>query len=233
MEFLRAIGRFILTQLAILGFLLLAPAILVGLSLFAIAGGAGSNPGFLAFFYMAAGPFVSAIWTMIVLQVRNVYRARRETGESYKYDLRRHRAVWGYMLYGFFGTLVAEVAFVLLFHALSKSPVGFFAAAPFVVFAPMIAGFVWPARKRSYTSGQSAETVAMQSKLRAASLRIACLKSNGKSDEEMLGLLDGDDHEAVLFQASLANTDELRACPAGSMGELVHKRNQRYLRETR
>ena len=60
MEFLRAVGRFILAQLAILGFLLLAPAILVGVSLFAITGGAGSNSGFLAFFYMAAGPFARA-----------------------------------------------------------------------------------------------------------------------------------------------------------------------------
>ena len=36
MEFLRAVGRFILTQLAILGFLLLAPAIFVGVSLFVL-----------------------------------------------------------------------------------------------------------------------------------------------------------------------------------------------------
>ena len=50
MEFLRAVGRFILTQLAILGFLLLAPAIFVGVSLFVIVGGAGRNPGMLAFF---------------------------------------------------------------------------------------------------------------------------------------------------------------------------------------
>jgi hypothetical protein len=135
------------------------------------------------------------------------------------------------MLYGFFGTLVAEVAFVLLFHCVSRSPVVFFAVAPFVLFAPMIAGSAWHVRKRSYTSGKSAETVAMENKLRAASLRIACLKRNGKNGEEILGLLDGDDHGAVLFQASLDNMDELRACPAGSMGELVHKRNQRYLRE--
>jgi hypothetical protein len=96
----------------------------------------------------------------------------------------------------------------------------------------MIAASVWHARKRSSTSGKSAETAAMQNKLRAAALRIARLKRNGKSDEEILGLLDGDDHEAVLFQASLANMDELRAHPAGSMGELVYKRNQRYLGET-
>ena len=232
MEFLRAVGRFILMQLAILGFLLVAPAIFIGVSLYVIAGKAGSNPGMLAFFYMAAGPFVSAVWTMIVLQVRRVRRVTGGDVRSYQCSVRGHLAAWGYMLYGFFGTLVAEVAFVLLFHAVSKSPLVFFAMAPFVVFAPLIAGLVWQARKGSYTSSKSAKTVAMQSKLRAASLRIACLKRNGKSDEEILGLLDGDDHDAVLFQASLANMDELRAYPAGSMGELVYKRNQRYLRET-
>ena len=46
MEFLRAVGRFILAQLAILGFLLLAPAILVGVSLLLRSRAArGSNPG--------------------------------------------------------------------------------------------------------------------------------------------------------------------------------------------
>jgi hypothetical protein len=231
MEFLNAVGRFILTQLAILGLLLLAPAIFFAVSLFVIAGGAGSNPGFLAFFYMAAGPFVSGVWTMIVCQVRRIKRVTGGDVRSYKESMQGHLAAWGHLLYGFFGTLVAEVAFVLLFHCVSRSPVVFFAAAPFVVFAPIIAGSAWHARKRSYTPGKSAETVAMQNKLRAASLRIARLKRNGKNGEEILGLLDGDDHKAVLFQASLDNMDELRACPAGSMGELVHKRNQRYLRE--
>ena len=113
MEFLRAVGRFILMQLAILGFLLVAPAIFVGVSLYVIAGKAGSNPGMLAFFYMAAGPFVSAVWTMIVLQVRRVRRVTGGDVRSYKCSVRGHLAAWGYMLYGFFGTLVAEVAFVL------------------------------------------------------------------------------------------------------------------------
>jgi hypothetical protein len=139
MEFLRAVGRFILAQLAILGFLLLAPAILVGVSLFAIAGGAGSNPGFLAFFYMSAGPFVSGVWTMIVLQACNTYRVRKATGE-YKYDLRRHLVVWGYLLYGFFGMLVAEVVFCFLYHG-GANPKVWFAIAPFVVFSPLL--LVW------------------------------------------------------------------------------------------
>lgn len=146
MEFLRAIGRFILAQLAILGFLLLAPAILVGVSLFAIAGGAGSNPGFLAFFYMAAGPFVSAVWTAFFMSLRRVYRTTtfgNRTAASC--GMRVQIASCGWALYGFFGTLVAEVAFNLAFRVVSKSPAVYFAVAPFVVFSPLL--LVW-ARNR-------------------------------------------------------------------------------------
>jgi hypothetical protein len=147
MEFLRAIGRFILTQLAILGFLLLAPAILVGVSLFAIAGGAGSNPGFLAFFYMAAGPFVSAVWTAFSMSLRRVLRTTT-FGNRTAYDsfsFRTQAISCGWALFGFLGTLVAEVAFVILFQCVSRSPAVFFAVAPFVVFSPLL--LVW-ARNR-------------------------------------------------------------------------------------
>jgi len=146
MEFLRAIGRFILAQLAILGFLLLAPAILVGVSLFAIAGGAGSNPGFLAFFYMAAGPFVSAVWTAFFMSLRRVLRTTTPGNRTAaSCGMRVQIAGCGWALFGFLGTIAAEVAFVLAFRAVSKSFVAFFALAPFVVFAPLL--LVW-ARNR-------------------------------------------------------------------------------------
>jgi hypothetical protein len=142
MEFLRAVGRFILAQFVILGFLLLAPAVLVGVSLYAIAGGFGGEQGYLAFFYFAAGPFVSGAWTMIVLHVRNVHRIRKATGVPYKTDLKGHLSVWGFLFYGFFGTLAAEVAFYFAFSAVSKSVAVFFALAPFVVFSPLIAWLI-------------------------------------------------------------------------------------------
>jgi hypothetical protein len=146
MEFLRAIGRFILAQLAILGFLLLAPAILVGVSLFAIAGGAGSNPGFLAFFYMAAGPFVSAVWTALFMSLRRVLRTTTPGNRTAaSCGIRVQIAGCGWALFGFLGTLVAEVAFNFAFHAVSKSPAVYFAVAPFAVFSPLL--LVW-ARNR-------------------------------------------------------------------------------------
>jgi hypothetical protein len=144
MEILRAVGRFIVTQLAILGFLLLAPVIFVGVSLFVVAGGAGENPGGLAFLYMAAGPFVSAAWTCVVCQVRRVMRETTFGDRlSYTWTLGGQLAGFGWMLYGFFGTLVAEVVFVFLFHGVSRSPVAFFAVAPFVVFSPLLLSWMW------------------------------------------------------------------------------------------
>lgn len=142
MEFLRAVGRFLLMQIVILSFLMLAPAIMVGASIFAITGHAGTNAGFLAFFYFAAGPFVSGVWTMIVLQVRKAYRVRVSTGAPYKTDLNGHLSAWGWLAYGFFGTLAAEVAFYFAFSAVSKSVTAFFVMAPFVVFLPLIAWLV-------------------------------------------------------------------------------------------
>ena len=143
MEFLKAVGRFILAQLEILGFLLLAPAILVGVSLFAIAGCAGSNPGFLAFFYMAAGPFVSAVWTAFFMSLRRVLRTTTfgNRGAYRPFTMRVQLISCGWTLFGFLGTVVAEVAFVLLFHGVSRNPVVFLAVAPFVVFSPLL--LVW------------------------------------------------------------------------------------------
>jgi hypothetical protein len=150
MEFLRAVGRFILAQLAILGFLLLAPAILVGVSLFAIAGGAGSNPGFLAFFYMAAGPVVSAVWTAFFMSLRRVLRTTtfgNRTAASC--GMRVQIASCGWALVGFLGTIAAEVSFNLAFHAVSKSPTVYFAVAPFAVFAPLLLLCAWSSFKRA------------------------------------------------------------------------------------
>jgi hypothetical protein len=150
MEFLRAFGRFILVQLAILGFLLLAPAILVGVSLFAISGGAGSNPGFLAFFYMAAGPFVSAVWTAFFMSLRRVLRTTTPGNRTAaSCGMRVQIAGCGWALVGFLGTIAAEVAFNLAFRAVSKSPTVYFALAPFAVFAPLLLLWAWSSFKRA------------------------------------------------------------------------------------
>src|SRR5208282_4156719 len=124
------------------GFLLLAPAIFFAVSLFAIAGGAGSNPGFLAFFYMAAGPFVSAVWTAFFMSLRRVLRTTTPGSRTAaSCGMRVQVASCGWALFGFLGTLVAEVAFNLAFRAVSKSPAVYFVVAPFAVFSPLL--LVW------------------------------------------------------------------------------------------
>jgi hypothetical protein len=134
MEILRAIGRFIVMFAAIFAALMLAPAILMGVSLWVISGN-DANAGFVAFFYMAAGPFVSAVWTMLLPRIIKCWKVRRATGEAYKGGQAK---TWGLFFFGFFGTLAAEAAFVTLTLGNKLGPKTWFVIAPFVVFLPLI-----------------------------------------------------------------------------------------------
>ncbi len=139
-EVLRAIARFVVIEIAAICFLIAAPALMLVVPFVLIAHGHGNDLGILAFFYMAAGPFVSAVWTAFLMNLRRVRRG------GYKpFTWRAQVVSGGWMLIGFFGTVAAEVAFNLAFHAVSKSPVVYFALAPFAVFAPLV--LVW-ARNR-------------------------------------------------------------------------------------
>jgi hypothetical protein len=138
MEALKAIARFVLAQIAILAFLAAAPALMLIVPFMLIAHG-DRNLGGLAFLYMAAGPFVSAVWTAFFMSFRRVKRMTTfgNRGAYNPFTVRVQLISCGWMLYGFFGTLVAEAAFVLLFHSVSRSPLAFFAVAPFAVFSPL------------------------------------------------------------------------------------------------
>jgi len=139
MEALKAIGRFVLAQVAILAFLAAAPALMLVVPFVLIAHG-DRNLGGLAFLYMAAGPFVSAVWTAFFMSLRRVLRmttfGNRTAYDSFSF--RTQAISCGWALYGFLGTLVAEVAFNLAFRAVSKSPAVYFAVAPFAVFSPLL-----------------------------------------------------------------------------------------------
>jgi|SRR5271157_145147 len=138
MEFLRALGRFILAQIAIIAFLMFAPALMLAVPFVLIAHGCRDLAP-LALLEMAAGPFVSAVWTAFFLSFRRVRRMTTFGNRTaYKPD---HLAACGWALLGFFGTLVSEAAFYFLFRAVSDSPTVFFALAPFAVFSPLI--LVW------------------------------------------------------------------------------------------
>ena len=136
-QFLTAPFRLIWRSILIFVFLLFAPLLYWTIPFAFIAIDPQSDFRMLAFAYMALGPFVAAFWTMIVCMVR---RDRRMTsdGRPYERSLGGVAAAFGFMLFGFFGSFVAEVAFVLLFHGVSKSPLVFFSFAPFVVFAPLL-----------------------------------------------------------------------------------------------
>ena len=141
MEFLRTLGRFILAQIAIIAFLMFAPALMLAVPFALIAHGC-RDLALLALLEMAAGPFVSGVWLAFFMSVRRVLRTTtfgNRTAASC--GIRVQIASCGWALVGFFGTLVAEVAFNFAFRALSKSPTVYFALAPFVVFSPLL--LVW------------------------------------------------------------------------------------------
>jgi hypothetical protein len=144
MELLKKLGQFILMQIAILGFLIAAPALFLAVPFVMIANGADSDTmRGVAIIFLFAGPLVSAFWTMIVCMVRRVKRMTNGNPHAYKCSVQGSFAAFGWMLYGFFGTLVAEVAFVLLAQVVNLTPVVWFAAAPFVVFSPLLLLWAW------------------------------------------------------------------------------------------
>lgn len=147
MGLLRKLGQIILTRIAILGFLIFAPVLYLVIPFILLAGNANrSDLDGVAFVYMAAGPFVSAFWTMIICMLRR-YRRVTSYGRPYERSLGGVFAAFGWMLFGFFGSLVAEVIFYVLFHGVSKNPFVFFALAPLATFAPLL--LVWALGKKN------------------------------------------------------------------------------------
>ena len=112
-HFLTAPLRFIWRSLLWLIFLLLAPLLYWTIPFAFIAIDPNSDFRMLVFAYMALGPFVAAFWTMIVCMVRR-YRRMTADGSPYEPSLSGVAAAFGFMLFGFFGSLAAEVAFVWL-----------------------------------------------------------------------------------------------------------------------
>ncbi len=147
MEFLNKLVRFVLMQIAPLGFML-TPVLYLIPFFIALTPNNEIIP-MLAVAMMMTGPFVSGFWTMIVCMVRR-YRRITADADPYEPSLEGMFAATGWMLYGFFGTVVTELLFMFTVHSLGNlrgpNPWGWalwFAAAPFVIFAPLLLVWVW------------------------------------------------------------------------------------------
>jgi hypothetical protein len=184
MELLRKLSQIILTQIGILSFLIVAPALYLVIPFVLIAGNATqSDLGGVALVYMAAGPFVSAFWTTIVCMVRRVRRMTSD-GRPYERTWGGTFAAFGWMLFGFFGSIVAEVIFFFLFHGVSKSPLAFFAIAPFATFAPLIMVWLHDRRRRGMRKAKttSAETLAIRRNFAEADAVAQSLRREGQDE---------------------------------------------------
>ena len=150
-HFLTAPLRFLWHSLLWLIFLLLAPLLYWTIPFAFVAVDPNSDFGTLAFAYMALGPFVSAFWTMIICMLRR-YRRMTSDGRPYERSLGGVAAAFGFMLFGFFGSLAAELLFCFLFGVPTyTSDVAvnaahwnlWFAGAGFAVFSPIILPLAW------------------------------------------------------------------------------------------
>jgi hypothetical protein len=112
-HFLTAPLRFLWRSLLWFVFLLFAPLLYWTIPFAFIAVDPNSDFRMLAFAYMALGPFVSAFWTMILCMVRR-YRRLTSDGRPYERSLGGVAAAFGFMLFGFFGSLAAELLFCFL-----------------------------------------------------------------------------------------------------------------------
>ena len=147
-HFLTAPLRFLWRSILTFLFLLLAPLLYWTIPFAFIAIDPQSDFRMLAFAYMALGPFVSAFRTMIICMLRR-YRRMTADGRPYERSMGGVVAAFGFMLYGFFVSLAAELLFGFRFGVPTyTSDVAFnaahwnlwFAGAGFAVFSPIIDG---------------------------------------------------------------------------------------------
>jgi hypothetical protein len=142
---LRKVGEVILMNIAVLGFLLLAPVIYLTVPFILIAlEPSGKNNG-LAFIYMLLGPFAASAW-MVITRMVSRYRRLTADGAPYQRSLKGVGIACIWMVVGFFGSAGAEFFFLLVWRVPRSTDAGdwlaWFAVAPFVTFCPVILGWV-------------------------------------------------------------------------------------------
>jgi hypothetical protein len=95
-----------------------------------------------ALIYLAVGPFACAIWMVFISHFPDWvadWKARKVGGYIARDRVHASAKGLGFMISGFFGSLLAESVFTYTAHRLSVIPhhlVLYFAVAPFVIFAP-------------------------------------------------------------------------------------------------
>ena len=189
MGFLNKLVRFVLMQIAAIGFMLIAPLLYLVPFIFVVLTPHSDVFSTLALGMMLTGPFVSAFWMMMVCMFRR-YRRSTTDGSSYECSLEGSLAATGWMLLGFFGTLVAELVFLFVFHVpRDGDTLGWalwFATAPLVIFSPLIIfvclGNTGETETATPKRVRSAKTIAIDKNYEEARDIILKLRREGRFD---------------------------------------------------
>jgi hypothetical protein len=140
---LRKIGEVVLMNVAILGFLLFAPAIYLIVPFILIAAEPNGKNNLLATIYILLGPFAASAWTIITRMVSR-YRRITADGTPYERSLKGVCIACAWMVIGFVVSATAEFIFLLVWRVPRSTGdwLAWFAIAPFVTFSPVILGWV-------------------------------------------------------------------------------------------
>lgn len=143
MGLLRKVGEVILINIALLGFLLLAPAIYLIFPFVLIATEPNGKHDLLATVYILLGPFVASAW-MVITRMVSRYRRITADGTPYERSLKGVGIACVWMVIGFVVSAIAEFIFLLVWRVPRSNGdwLAWFAVAPFVVFSPVILGWV-------------------------------------------------------------------------------------------
>lgn len=145
-HFLVAPLRFIWRSILWAIFLLIAPVLYLTAPFTLIALVPGGDFRMLAGLFMLLGPFAASFW-MIITRMLSRYRRMTADGSTYRCSLEGGLVACGWMVIGFFGSLVAEVLFLCMFHTPHTGNTLcwalWFAVAPFVTFSAVLLGWVW------------------------------------------------------------------------------------------
>jgi hypothetical protein len=191
MELIRIVVRnlayFLLVNAVLVPIMVLGPLLYV-IPFFCIVANPQDNFSGLAQLYFWLGPLSAAFWMLVSCHWQTVRRAQREGRlETWREDAGGYShtipKAFAFMLLGLFGSLLAEIAFLVLFTLRPGNPYRdmlWFAILPFATFAPVI--LLWLSRwmrgrKQGDFISRARKDRDLQDQLRAASLYARNLRS--------------------------------------------------------
>jgi hypothetical protein len=144
-----SIGRFLIWNIVLLIAAFIGPVLFLFVPFILIAVDPHGSFYNLSVFFKLLGPLTCACWTLIALLHRR-YKRITADGTIYRVSIGGMVAGTGYMLLGFFGSIITEVVFSLMFNVPNGHPFGlvlYFAGLIVAAFFPLVIVYLTRTKK--------------------------------------------------------------------------------------